>query len=65
MNYLKWTLAIVIGGGAGFLYWYFIGCTSGGCMISSSPINSSLYGGLMGILFVNAISSRKNTGIKE
>lgn len=33
----------------GFLYYHFFGCTSN-CMITSSPINSTLYGGLIGIL---------------
>ena len=34
---------------SGFLYYHFFGCTSN-CMITSSPINSTLYGGLIGIL---------------
>jgi len=40
----------VVGVGAGWAYWYFIGCSSGGCAITSNPLNSSLYGGLMGFL---------------
>jgi hypothetical protein len=35
---------------AGFLYWKFVGCSNGTCMITSKPINSSLYGALMGFL---------------
>ena len=38
---------------AGFLYWNFVGCTSGTCMITSKPMNSTLYGGLMGYLLFN------------
>lgn len=41
-------IGIAIGTLAGFLYWRFIGCSSGGCAITSSPINSSLYGAVMG-----------------
>jgi uncharacterized membrane protein YdjX (TVP38/TMEM64 family) len=47
-------LGLVIGAAGGYLYWYFVGCTSGSCAITSSPVNSSLYGGLMGFLLVNS-----------
>ncbi|MEY4333566.1 MAG: hypothetical protein RLZZ196_2309 [Bacteroidota bacterium] len=46
-------LGILIGAVAGFLYWNFVGCASGTCMITSKPINSTLYGGLMGYLLFN------------
>ena len=35
---------------AGYAYWYFVGCESGQCAITSSPVNSTLYGTLMGAL---------------
>jgi len=41
-------LGIIAGALAGYLYYYFIGCSSGQCAITSSPINSTLYGALMG-----------------
>lgn len=47
----KYKLALIgvpIGGIAGFLYWYFVGCASGACTITSSPINSTIYGMVMG-----------------
>jgi len=56
---LKWSLGIVLGAAAGFLYWYYIGCTSGSCAITSSPINSTLYGGVMGGLLLNSFESSK------
>jgi hypothetical protein len=40
----------IVGGIGGFLYWKFVGCSSGTCKITSSPLNSSLYFGLMGSL---------------
>ncbi len=43
-------IGIVIGAIAGFAYWRFIGCNSGTCMITSKPLNSTLYGSLMGYL---------------
>lgn len=60
MKYIKWIAAIIVGATAGFAYWHFVGCTSG-CAITSSPVNSSLYGALMGVLLMNTFSkSRKN-----
>ncbi len=49
----NWTtvLGIVIGAIGGYLYWRNIGCSSGTCPITSSPIVSSLYGALIGGLF--------------
>lgn len=38
------------GGTTGYLYYAFIGCASGTCAITSSPVNSTVYGVLMGSL---------------
>lgn len=54
-----WGVGIVIGATAGYLYWYFVGCASGSCAITSSPVNSTLYGGLMGGLLVNTLRNPK------
>ncbi len=43
-------IGIVIGAIAGWLYWHFVGCSSGTCAITSKPINSTLYGALMGYI---------------
>ncbi len=40
----------ILGGIGGFLYWKFVGCSSGTCKITASPLNSTLYFGLMGSL---------------
>lgn len=47
---IPWKLiaGIGIGGGVGFLYYYFIGCVSGTCPITSNPYMSVLYGAVMG-----------------
>lgn len=46
-------IGIFVGGIAGYLYYYYVGCENGTCLISSSPINSSLYGALLGALVSN------------
>lgn len=48
-----------IGAIAGFLYWHEVGCASGTCAITSSPVNSSLYGALMGALVANIFQNDK------
>lgn len=57
MHYLKLykgiIIGIVLGLGAGYAYYYFIGCANGTCAITSNPVNSSLYGAFMGGLFGN------------
>lgn len=39
-----------IGAIAGYLYWSFIGCSSGTCPITSSPVMSVIWGTIMGAL---------------
>jgi hypothetical protein len=52
-------IGVVMGSIGGFLYYYFIGCSSGTCAITSNPINSSLYGALMGGLVFNMTKEQK------
>jgi len=45
---------------AGYLYWKFIGCNSGTCLISSKPLNSTLYFSVMGALLMNILIPSAN-----
>jgi hypothetical protein len=49
-KYQRNLIGILLGGMAGWLYWNYVGCASGTCAITSKPINSTLYGALMGYL---------------
>lgn len=53
-----------IGGAAGailgFLYYTYIGCVSGTCAITSSPVNSTIYFAAMGALFFNLFKKQDN-----
>lgn len=40
----------ILGLVAGYFYWREVGCASGTCLITSRPLNSSLYGAFMGTL---------------
>lgn len=33
---------LIIGAISGWCYWYFVGCASGTCPITSKPLNSAL-----------------------
>ena len=52
-------LGVIIGAFGGFLYYQFIGCSSGSCAITSSPWNSSLYGSFMGGLLFSNLNMEK------
>jgi len=43
-------IGAIVGSVAGFLYWKFVGCVTGSCPITSSPLNSSLYFGFLGAI---------------
>ena len=47
-------LGVAIGGTAGFLYYHFVGCSSGSCAITSNPYMSVLWGGLLGFFLVKS-----------
>lgn len=46
-------VGILVGAVAGYIYYAEIGCVSGTCAITSKPLNSTLYGSLMGGLLFN------------
>lgn len=54
-------IGITIGAIGGYLYYHFIGCASGTCAITSKPLNSTLYGAMMGGLLFNILKKEKKT----
>ena len=57
-RFWKTIVAVFIGALAGFLYYHFVGCTSGECAITSNPYMSAFYGGLLGLFLVNSPCAR-------
>jgi hypothetical protein len=49
----------VAGGVGGYLYWLKVGCTTGACPITSSPVMSVVWGAAMGILVFNLFKTER------
>jgi hypothetical protein len=53
-------IGIIAGAIGGYLYYHFVGCASGTCAITSKPMNSTLYGAMMGGLLFNMFKKEKS-----
>lgn len=62
---MKYIIGIVLGGLAGYLYYYFVGCASGSCPISSNPYISTIYCAIIGALLVSVFTPAKKSVKKE
>ncbi len=47
---LRIIIGIIAGGGLGFAYYKFVGCSSGTCPLTSNPVISTIYGAVLGVL---------------
>ena len=54
-------IGIIVGAIGGYLYYHFVGCASGTCAITSKPLNSTLYGAMMGALLANTFKKEEET----
>ncbi len=52
-------LSVAVGSLGGYAYYYFIGCSSGSCAITSNPLHSTLYGALLGWLAGDMLPNNK------
>jgi len=52
-------IGLILGSIGGYVYYHFIGCASGTCPITSRPLNSTLYGAMMGGLFLNIFQKKR------
>jgi hypothetical protein len=55
----KALIAALIGAVAGGLYYYFVGCESGNCVIVSNPFIIIPYGALLGYLFAGIFTNKE------
>jgi hypothetical protein len=63
-NNLLYIIGAAIGAVGGFMYWKFVGCSSGTCPITSKPLNSTLYGAMMGALLLSLFKKSEPVGRK-
>jgi hypothetical protein len=56
---LKRILPVVAGGLLGYSYYFFIGCRTGSCPITSNPWISTIYGAFAGLI-ISIPSKKKN-----
>lgn len=49
----------VAGAIGGYVYWKYVGCLTGTCAITGSPVNSTIYFAAMGALFAGLFISNK------
>lgn len=52
-KYVRSLIGMLAGAIGGYLYYHYIGCISGTCSITSNPVNSSVYGAMLGGLLLN------------
>lgn len=52
---IKLAIGALVGGLIGFLYYRFIGCKSGACIITRNPYISTIYWAVLGALIANIL----------
>ena len=52
----------IAGSIAGYAYYFYIGCASGTCAITSKPLNSTLYFAMLGALLFGMFQKEKKKG---
>ena len=53
-KWLRPVLFTVVGALVGLAYYALVGCSTGSCAITSSPVNTMVYTGLIGLLLSGA-----------
>lgn len=63
VKFIRKNLLPLIGGAAGavggYLYYFYVGCNSGSCPITSSPVMSMIWGAVMGGLVLEIFRKEK------
>lgn len=61
-NWIAPAIGAVAGAVAGYCYYRFVGCATGACAITSSPVISALYGGIIGALIGSLFTGSASGG---
>lgn len=65
LKYKLLLLGVVLGSLAGYAYYYFVGCKTGTCAITSSPFNSTVYGAVMGALLISSFKKEDSNNTQS
>lgn len=65
LKYKLLLLGVVLGSLAGYAYYYFVGCKTGTCAITSSPFNSTVYGAVMGALLLSSFKKEDSNNTQS
>jgi len=65
VKYKMELIGLVFGMLAGWNYWYFVGCASGTCPITSSATISTIYGAITGWFLFGSFSKSKQEKSKQ
>ena len=52
-------IGLLVGAAGRYLYYYYVGCASGTCPLTSNPYISVLYGALMGFLLFDIFKKKE------
>lgn len=61
---VKMALSIIAGAAVGYAYYYFIGCNSGTCPITSSPYISTGYGAVLGLVIAFPTKRKSKSNVE-
>lgn len=64
-NTLKNLAGFAVGAIGGYIYYRTIGCSSGGCAITSNPYLTMLWGGLLGYLLADIFKFKNKVNGSE
>ncbi len=64
-RWLRPALFVLGGALAGLVYYYAVGCSTGSCVITSSPLTSMAYLGVVGFLLSGALGPCCKGGCKR
>ncbi len=53
-------IGIIVGATGGYLYYYFVGCASGTCPITSNPYITVIYGAILGYLLLDMFKKKEH-----
>lgn len=58
-------IGALLGGGAGFAYYWYVGCATGTCPITSNPYISIIYGAVLGVLLIGLFRKKEQPADEE